>query len=193
MSIYIGNNKYKEIYLGSNKISEVYLGSSKIFAESGINLLPMSAWTIAPKSVSNNTINVTNNNTLNLYGVGNWNELIYRRYQPTESGNYTFSLKWNAPTGLDFWNSNSSDSYRKLGVWFDTSLSINTTNTYEGSRSQGILMYNHDNWGTAISMEQTGTVNLNSNTNYYIWISLGTLEDYKSQIITFTEMKLTKV
>lgn len=34
MSIYIGNNKYKEIYLGSNKISEVYLGSIKIFAES---------------------------------------------------------------------------------------------------------------------------------------------------------------
>ena len=33
MSIYIGNNKYKEIYLGSNKISEVYLGSNKIFAE----------------------------------------------------------------------------------------------------------------------------------------------------------------
>lgn len=32
MSIYIGNNKYKEIYLGSNKISEVYLGSNKIFA-----------------------------------------------------------------------------------------------------------------------------------------------------------------
>lgn len=30
MSIYIGNNKYKEIYLGSNKISEVYLGSNKI-------------------------------------------------------------------------------------------------------------------------------------------------------------------
>jgi len=32
MSIYIGNNKYKEIYLGSNKISEVYLGSNKIFS-----------------------------------------------------------------------------------------------------------------------------------------------------------------
>mgnify|MGYP003290250315 CR=1 FL=1 len=31
MSIYIGNNKYKEIYLGSNKISEVYLGSNKIY------------------------------------------------------------------------------------------------------------------------------------------------------------------
>lgn len=40
----------------------------------GINLLPMSDWTIAPKSVSNNTITVTNNNnnnnTLNIYGVG---------------------------------------------------------------------------------------------------------------------------
>lgn len=34
MSIYIGNNKYKEIYLGSNKISEVYLGSNKIYSDS---------------------------------------------------------------------------------------------------------------------------------------------------------------
>lgn len=31
MSIYIGNNKYKEISLGSNKISEVYLGSIKVY------------------------------------------------------------------------------------------------------------------------------------------------------------------
>jgi len=53
-------------------------------------------------------------------------------------------------------------------------------------------MYDHDNWGTAISLEQTGTVTLDSSTNYYIWISLGTLEDYKSQIINFTEMKLEK-
>lgn len=35
MSIYIGNNKYKEIYLGSNKISEVYLGSSLVYQLSG--------------------------------------------------------------------------------------------------------------------------------------------------------------
>ena len=159
----------------------------------GINLLPMSTWTIAPKSVSNNTITVTNSNTLNLYGVGNWNELIYRRYQPDESGTYKFSLKWNAPTGLDFWN-NESDAYRRqLGVWFDTSLSISSIAGYEGNRSQGILMYDHDNWGTAISLEQTGTVTLDSSINYYVWISLGTLEDYKTQIITFTEMKLEKV
>lgn len=155
----------------------------------GINLLPMSDWTIAPKSVSNNTINVTNSNTLNLYGVGGWNELIYRRYQPTESGTYNFNIKWAAPTGLDFWSGSSYQ--RQLGVWFDTSLNISNDN-YEGNRSQGILMYDHDNWGTAISLEQTGTVTLDSSTNYYIWISLGTLEDYKSQIITFTEMKLEK-
>jgi hypothetical protein len=40
MSIYIGNNKYKEIYLGSNKISEVYLGSNKIFT----SLAPSTEW-----------------------------------------------------------------------------------------------------------------------------------------------------
>lgn len=61
MSIYIGNNKYKEIYLGSNKISEVYLGSNKIF--SGVdpyNPLNLPANTVrvrtsngnAPKKVS---------------------------------------------------------------------------------------------------------------------------------------------
>ena len=37
MSIYIGNNKYKEIYLGSTKISEVYLGSNKIFADAPVD------------------------------------------------------------------------------------------------------------------------------------------------------------
>lgn len=37
MSIYIGNNKYKEIYLGSTKISEVYLGSNKIFANTPVD------------------------------------------------------------------------------------------------------------------------------------------------------------
>lgn len=39
MSIYIGNNKYKEIYLGSNKISEVYLGSNKIYGSSSTSIL----------------------------------------------------------------------------------------------------------------------------------------------------------
>lgn len=155
----------------------------------GINLLPMSEWTIAPKSISNNTITVTNNNTLNLYGVGNWNELIYRRYQPEESGTYNFSIKWTAPLGLDFWSPNSSTSY--LGVWFDTTLNISRTYTYEGNRSQGITMYREDN-SNPITLEQTETVTLDSSTNYYIWISLGTLEDLKTQIITFTEMKLEK-
>ena len=69
----------------------------------GISLLPLSSWTIAPKSSS--TIIVTNNNTLNINGIGNWNELIYTRFQPAESGTYTFYLKWNAPNGIDFWNS----------------------------------------------------------------------------------------
>ena len=156
---------------------------------SGINLLPMSSWTIAPKSVSNNTVTVIDDNTLNLYGVGNWNELIYRRYQPEESGTYTFSIKWNAPYGLDFLSPNTSNGY--LGVWFDTSLNISRTSGYEGSRSQGILMYTQD-ISTSLSLEQTGTVNLDSSTNYYVWISLGTLEDYKTQRITFTEMKLEK-
>lgn len=154
----------------------------------GISLLPMSSWTIAPKSSS--TVTVTNNNTVNINGVGNWNELIYTRFQPTESGTYTFYLKWNAPNGLDFWSPNSSTS--NLGVWFDTSLYINRTYSYEGNRSQGILMYNHDNT-SAISLEQTGTLTLNSSTNYYVWISLGTLEDYKLQIINFTDMRLVKV
>ena len=154
----------------------------------GISLLPMSSWTIPSKSV--NTVTVSNGNTVNINGIGNWNELIYTRFQPAESGTYTFYLKWNAPNGLDFWSPNSSTS--NLGVWFDTSLDINRTYSYEGNRSQGILMYNHDNT-SAISLEQTGTLTLNSSTNYYVWISLGTLEDYKLQIINFTDVRLVKV
>lgn len=55
MSIYIGNNKYKEIYLGSNKISEVYLGSNKIF--SGVdpyNPLGLPANTVRVKTSDGN-------------------------------------------------------------------------------------------------------------------------------------------
>lgn len=55
MSIYIGNNKYKEIYLGSNKISEVYLGSNKIF--SGVdpyNPLNLPANTVRVKTSDGN-------------------------------------------------------------------------------------------------------------------------------------------
>lgn len=61
MSIYIGNNKYKEIYLGSTKISEVYLGSNKIFSGADpYNPLNLPANTVrvrtsngnAPKKVS---------------------------------------------------------------------------------------------------------------------------------------------
>ena len=77
-------------------------------------------------------------------------------------------------------------------MWFDTSLDINRTYSYEGSRSQGILMYDHDNT-SAISLNQTGTLNLNANTNYYVWISFGTLEDYKLQIFNFTDVRLVKV
>lgn len=156
----------------------------------GISLLPLSSWTIAPKSSS--TITVTNNNTLNVNGIGNWNELIYTSFQPQESGTYTFSLKWNAPNGIDFWNSASSATYRQFGMWFDTSLSINTTSTYEGNRSQGILMYDHDDT-SPISLEQTGTLNLDANTNYYVWLSCGTLEDLKLQVFNFTEARLVKV
>lgn len=156
----------------------------------GISLLPLSSWTIAPKSSS--TITVTNNNTLNVNGIGNWNELIYTRFQPAESGTYTFYLKWNAPNGIDFWNSSSSTSQRQFGMWFDTSLNISYSSGYEGNRSQGILMYDHDNT-SAISLEQTGTLNLNSNTNYYVWLSCGTLEDLKLQVFNFTEARLVKV
>ena len=156
----------------------------------GISLLPMSSWTIPSKSSS--TVTVTNNNTVNINGVGNWNELIYTRFQPTESGTYTFYLSWNAPYGIDFWDSSSGSSNRQLGMWFDTSLDINRTYSYEGSRSQGILMYDHDNT-SAISMNQTGTLNLNANTNYYVWLSFGTLEDYKLQIFNFTDVRLVKV
>ena len=156
----------------------------------GISLLPLSSWTIAPKSSS--TITVTNSNTLNVNGVGGWNELIYTRFQPAESGTYTFYLKWNAPNGIDFWNSSSSASYRQFGMWFDTSLNISYSSGYEGNRSQGILMYDHDNT-SAISLEQTGTLNLDANTNYYVWLSCGTLEDYKLQVFNFTEARLVKV
>lgn len=156
----------------------------------GISLLPLSSWTIAPKSSS--TIIVTNNNTLNINGIGNWNELIYTRFQPAESGTYTFYLKWNAPNGIDFWNSSSSSTYRQFGMWFDTSLNISYSSGYEGNRSQGILMYDHDNT-SAISLEQTGTLNLDANTNYYVWLSCGTLEDGKLQVFNFTEARLVKV
>lgn len=156
----------------------------------GISLLPLSSWTIAPKSSS--TITVTNNNTLNVNGIGNWNELIYTRFQPAESGTYTFYLKWNAPNGIDFWNSSSSTSQRQFGMWFDTSLNISYSSSYEGNRSQGILMYDHDNT-SAISLEQTGTLNLDANTNYYVWLSCGTLEDLKLQVFNFTEARLVKV
>ena len=53
MSIYIGNNKYKEIYLGSNKISEVYLGSNKIF--SGVD--PYNPLGLPPNTVRVRTTN----------------------------------------------------------------------------------------------------------------------------------------
>ncbi len=154
----------------------------------GISLLPMSSWTIPSKSSS--TVTVTNNNTVNINGIGNWNELIYTRFQPTESGTYTFYLSWNAPNGIDFWSDWSSS--RQLGMWFDTSLDINRTYSYEGDRSQGILMYDHDDT-SAISLNQTGTLNLNANTNYYVWVSFGTLEDYKLQIFNFTDVRLVKV
>jgi len=156
----------------------------------GISLLPLSSWTIAPKSSS--TITVTNNNTLNVNGIGNWNELIYTRFQPAESGYYTFYLSWNAPNGIDFWNSSTSTSYRQFGMWFDTSLDISYSSGYEGNCSQGILMYDHDNT-SAISLEQTGTLNLDANTNYYVWLSCGTLEDGKLQVFNFTEARLVKV
>lgn len=154
---------------------------------SGITLLPLSSWTIAPKSSS--TITITNSNTININGTSNWNELIYTRFQPSESGTYTFNISWSAPSGLDFWSSSAYN--RKLGVWFDTSLNI-SNNDYEGNRNQGILMYDSDNT-SAISLSQTGTLTLDSSTNYYVWMSLGTLEYYKLQIISFTEMSLTKV
>lgn len=154
----------------------------------GISLLPLSSWTIPSKSSS--TITVTNDNTLNVNGVGNWNELIYTRFQPQESGTYTLYLKWNAPNGIDFWS--SSRGNRLFGMWFNTSLDTSRTWGYEGDRSQGILMYDHDNT-SAISLEQTGTLNLNANTNYYVWLSCGTLEDYKLQIFNFTEARLVKV
>lgn len=154
----------------------------------GISILPLSSWTIAPKSV--NTMTVTNDNTLNINGIGNWNELIYTRFQPEETGTYSLSIKWNAPNGLDFWS--SSVDNRQFGIWFDTSLNISIYYGYEGSRSQGILMYDHDDTNP-ISLEQTNTLTLDSGTNYYVWLSCGTLEDNKLQVINFTEIRLLKI
>lgn len=157
-----------------------------------IDLLPMSSWTIAPKSSS--TVWVTNNNTVNINGIGGWNELIYMTYIPYESGTYLFTLKWNAPS-IDFWNNDQSsygESQRHLGVWFDTSLDIDSSYSYEGSMSQGIWMYDHDT-SSPVSGNQTANLTLTADTMYYVWISLGTLEDYTEQSITFTEMNIRKV
>lgn len=62
MSIYIGNNKYKEIYLGSNKISEVYLGSNKIFANTPVdpyNPLGLPQYTVRAKLSSGVTPSIS--------------------------------------------------------------------------------------------------------------------------------------
>lgn len=63
---------------------------------------------------------------------------------------------------------------------------------YDDPTPPGILMYDHDDT-SAISLEQTGTLNLNANTNYYVWLSFGTLEDYKLQVFNFTDVRLVKV
>lgn len=159
-----------------------------------IDLLPMSSWSIAPKSQTKPTVWVTNNNTVNIAGIGGWNELIYMTYIPYESGTYLFTLKWNAPS-IDFWNNDQSsygESQRHLGVWFDTSLDIDSSYSYEGSMSQGIWMYDHDT-SSPVSGNQTANLTLTADTMYYVWISLGTLEDYTEQSITFTEMNIRKV
>lgn len=153
-----------------------------------IDLRPMSDWSIAPKSVS--TLTVTNDNTVICNGVGDWNELIYRTITVNDTGSYTLSLKWTAPNGLDFWS--STVNMRQFGLWFDTSLSIDYTGGYEGARSQGILMQNADSV-SSIHKEQTATINLTAGVTYYVWLSYGTLEDYKEQPITYEEITLTKV
>lgn len=157
----------------------------------GLSLLPMSSWTIAPKSITNNTVWVTDNNTVHINGVGDWNELIYTTYTPAKNVQYELTVKWNAPS-LDFWNSQASTSLRQLGVWFDTELNLYRTNSYEGSMSQGVLMYDHDTLNP-VSIEGTSTINLTAGTTYYVWISLGTLEDYKEQTISFTDIRLKEL
>lgn len=158
------------------------------YNDSIIDLRPMSDWIIAPKSVS--TITVINDNTVICNGIAGWNELIYRTLTVNETGSYTLSLKWTAPNGLDFWSYSSSE--RQFGLWFDTTLNVNTTDTYEGARSQGILMQNADNF-SSIHKEQTATINLTAGVTYYVWLSYSTLADYKEQPITYEELTLTKV
>lgn len=88
MSIYIGNNKYKEIYLGSTKISEVYLGSNKIFSGTDpYNPLNLPANTIRVKFKSGyipsylvgdtQTLVDSTNNVYDIYKASNdWSSLF---------------------------------------------------------------------------------------------------------------------
>lgn len=156
-----------------------------------INLKPMSGWTIAPVSVEAGVQFTLTDDSVTLYGVGGWKELLYTTITVEESGDYKFDLDWTAPQGLDFWSRNSYERY--FGMYIDTSL--NTTDDlagYPGARSQGIVMYDHDNFNE-INMSQSTTVHLNAGTTYYVWLSYGTLEDLKNQEVIFHKVTLTKL
>lgn len=118
MSIYIGNNKYKEIYLGSNKISEVYLGSSKIYGSATPGPSPETA-DIGGRTYRTVTINgvtwlaenldygtsgVYYNNDESTYG---WNGLKYGKL-------YTWYEAVAAGNAISGWHLPSSDEWDAL-------------------------------------------------------------------------------
>ena len=106
MSIYIGNNKYKEIYLGSNKISEVYLGSNKIYESSVVPPGPQDEVTIGNQIWKNKNLSIDDGQggiytqTVN-YGQGNVVEYYYTWAAAIRIANSISG--WHLPTTSE-WN-----------------------------------------------------------------------------------------
>jgi len=152
-----------------------------------IYLTPMTSFTWPSMSDGCFTVN---GNTVTCYGVGGWNEVLYKTLTVEESGDYTLELDWTSSTGLTFW---SGASYqRKFGLWFDTSLNVNYDGGYQGAMAQGILMQDYNDT-SVITKSQTATISLTAGTTYYVWLSYSVLDDNRNQTIEFTKCKLTKV
>lgn len=162
--------------------------TAKAWFKYGWNYRPMTTWTKASKS--NNTLIITNNR-VQIKGVANWNELLYRTFSTTAAGTYKLSMDWTAPNGLTFWSKTAS--YRNCGLWVSTTLTASKTNSYEGPTGTGILMQNSNNT-SKITKSQTANISIQANKTYYLWFSFGTLADGVSNMyIDFNKLTFEKV
>ena len=135
MSIYIGNNKYKEIYLGSNKISEVYLGSTKIYGSATPGPIP-------PNTVRVRTANrIAPNKGSATYATATLVPGTTDVYDVYKSGTDFNSLLYESDNVIEVLGANTTGITNMYGMFYRCSLTSVALFDTSSVTNMGLMFY----------------------------------------------------